>query len=92
MNLKNATGALMVFCLLAGVISSCTTEEITEVTQVINNDTTIVVTNNNDTTIIINNVGDTMIFTNKSNLEPLVALSPQFNFVKAFSLISSSDT
>lgn len=92
MNLKNAIGAFMVFCLLAGVVSSCTTEEITEVTQVINNDTTIVVTNNNDTTIIINNVGDTMIFTNKSNLEPLVALTPQFNFVKAFSLISSSDT
>jgi hypothetical protein len=92
MNLKNAIGAFMVFCIIAAVVSSCTTEEITEITQVINNDTTIVITNNNDTTIMINNVGDTMIFTNKSNLEPLVALNPQFNFVKAFSLISSSDT
>lgn len=32
------------------------------------------------------------IFENKSNLDPLVAISPQFNFVKAYSLISSSDT
>ena len=31
------------------------------------------------------------IFENKSNLEPLVALTPQFNFVKAYSLLSSSD-
>jgi hypothetical protein len=31
------------------------------------------------------------IFENKSNLEPLVAISPQFNFVKAYSLISTSD-
>ncbi|MGB3774885.1 MAG: hypothetical protein WA951_06475 [Leeuwenhoekiella sp.] len=32
------------------------------------------------------------MFTNKSNLEPLVALAPQFNYVKAYSLLSSSDT
>ncbi|WP_422859803.1 hypothetical protein ACOKFD_02475 [Flagellimonas sp. S174] len=31
------------------------------------------------------------IFENKSNLEPLVAITPQFNFVQAYSLISSSD-
>ncbi|MEO0902041.1 MAG: hypothetical protein AAFY00_08440, partial [Bacteroidota bacterium] len=31
------------------------------------------------------------IFENKSNLEPLVAITPQFNFVEAYSLISSSD-
>ena len=31
------------------------------------------------------------IFENKSNLEPLIAIQPQFNFVKAYSLISSSD-
>lgn len=31
------------------------------------------------------------IFENKSNLEPLVAIQPQFNFVKPYSLISSSD-
>lgn len=32
------------------------------------------------------------MFENKSALEPLVALQPQFNFVKAYSLISSRDT
>jgi len=31
------------------------------------------------------------IFENKSNLEPLVAIQPQFNFVEAYSLISSTD-
>ncbi|MEO1010143.1 MAG: hypothetical protein AAFX53_02490 [Bacteroidota bacterium] len=31
------------------------------------------------------------IFENKSNLEPLVSIMPQFNFVKAYSLISTSD-
>ena len=31
------------------------------------------------------------IFENKSNLEPLVAITPQFNFVQAYSVISSSD-
>ncbi|MDC6364562.1 MULTISPECIES: hypothetical protein [Flavobacteriaceae] len=31
------------------------------------------------------------IFENKSSLEPLVALTSQFNFVKAYSLISSTD-
>ena len=31
------------------------------------------------------------IFENKSNLEPLVAIQPQFNFVQAYSMISSSD-
>ncbi|WP_282160611.1 hypothetical protein [Ulvibacterium marinum] len=31
------------------------------------------------------------IFENKSSLEPLVALKPQFNFVDAYSLISSTD-
>ncbi|KKM88122.1 hypothetical protein LCGC14_1261890, partial [marine sediment metagenome] len=31
------------------------------------------------------------IFENKSELEPLVALQSQFNFVKAYSLISSTD-
>ncbi|MEO0528597.1 MAG: hypothetical protein AAFZ89_15295 [Bacteroidota bacterium] len=31
------------------------------------------------------------IFENKSNLEPLVAIQPQFNFVEAYSLISTSD-
>ncbi|WMN07734.1 hypothetical protein QYS48_29705 [Marivirga arenosa] len=67
-------------------------DEITEVTEVIYRDTTITVTNTFDTTIIINNVGDSVFFTNRSNLEPLVAVSPQFNFVKAYSLLSSSDT
>jgi len=32
------------------------------------------------------------LFSNKSNLEPLVAMMPQFNYVKAYSLLSSSDT
>jgi hypothetical protein len=32
------------------------------------------------------------MFTNKSNMEPLVAMMPQFNYVKAYSLLSSSDT
>ncbi|QLE02495.1 hypothetical protein HX109_13360 [Galbibacter sp. BG1] len=32
------------------------------------------------------------IFENKSNLDPLVAVQPQFNYVKAYSLLSSSDT
>lgn len=32
------------------------------------------------------------MFSNKSNMEPLVAMMPQFNYVKAFSLLSSSDT
>lgn len=31
------------------------------------------------------------MFENKSSLEPLVALEPQFNFVDAYSLISSTD-
>ncbi|WP_373517023.1 hypothetical protein [Pricia sp.] len=31
------------------------------------------------------------IFENKSKLDPLVAIEPQFNFVKAYSLISSTD-
>ncbi len=31
------------------------------------------------------------MFENKSSLEPLVALKPQFNFVEAYSLISSTD-
>ncbi len=31
------------------------------------------------------------IFENKSNLEPLVSIMPQFSFVKAYSLISTSD-
>jgi len=31
------------------------------------------------------------IFENKSELDPLVAIEPQFNFVKAYSLISSTD-
>lgn len=31
------------------------------------------------------------IFENKSNLDPLVAIQPQFNFVKAYSLLSSND-
>jgi len=31
------------------------------------------------------------IFENKSSLEPLVAIQPQFNFVEAYSLISSTD-
>lgn len=31
------------------------------------------------------------MFENKSELEPLVAIQPQFNFVKAYSLISSTD-
>ncbi|AWX45984.1 hypothetical protein HME9304_03016 [Flagellimonas maritima] len=32
------------------------------------------------------------IFENKSELEPLVAMKPQFNFVQAYSLISSTET
>ncbi len=31
------------------------------------------------------------MFENKSSLEPLVAIQPQFNFVKAYSLLSSTD-
>ncbi len=31
------------------------------------------------------------IFENKSNLDPLVALTPQFNYVDAYSILSSSD-
>lgn len=34
----------------------------------------------------------TTMFENKSNLAPLVSLSSQFNYVEAYSLISSSDT
>ncbi|WP_222984085.1 PhoX family protein [Flagellimonas meishanensis] len=34
---------------------------------------------------------DATIFENKSSLEPLVAIAPQFSFVKAYSLISSTD-
>ncbi len=34
----------------------------------------------------------TTMFENKSNLEPLISLTSQFNYVKAYSLISSSDT
>ncbi len=33
-----------------------------------------------------------MMFSDKSNLAPLVAMMPQFNYVKAYSIISSSDT
>ncbi len=33
-----------------------------------------------------------VMFENKSNLAPLVAMMPQFNYVQAYSLISSSDT
>ena len=33
-----------------------------------------------------------VMFENKSNLAPLVAMMPQFNYVEAYSLISSSDT
>ena len=33
-----------------------------------------------------------VMFENKSNLSPLVAMMPQFNYVEAYSLISSSDT
>lgn len=36
-------------------------------------------------------IAETTIFENKSNLSPLVAMRPQFNFVEAYSLISSSD-
>lgn len=36
-------------------------------------------------------VPSTSIFEDKSNLEPLVAIKPQFSFVKAYSLLSSSD-
>ncbi|MEA1787340.1 hypothetical protein U1E44_14660 [Arenibacter sp. GZD96] len=36
-------------------------------------------------------VPSTTIFEDKSNLEPLVAIRPQFSFVKAYSLLSSSD-
>ena len=32
------------------------------------------------------------MFENKSNLDPLVSISSQFNFVKAYSLISTTDT
>ncbi|MFI8379068.1 hypothetical protein [Leeuwenhoekiella sp. NPDC079379] len=35
---------------------------------------------------------DPGMFSNKSNLEPLVAMMPQFNYVKAYSMLSSSDT
>lgn len=35
---------------------------------------------------------DPGMFSDKSNLAPLVALMPQFNYVKAYSIISSSDT
>ncbi|NMH89394.1 PhoX family protein [Flavivirga algicola] len=31
------------------------------------------------------------MFENKSNLKPLIAMSPQFNFVETYSLVSSSD-
>ena len=61
-------------------------DDITEITQVIENDTTVTVTND-----IINYIGDTSMFQNKSNLTPLVTFSPQFSFVKAYSLISSTD-
>ncbi|MDY0781536.1 hypothetical protein [Tenacibaculum sp. IB213877] len=36
-------------------------------------------------------VNQPTIFENKSSLEPLVAIHPQFNYVKAYSLISSTD-
>ncbi|WP_394972146.1 hypothetical protein [uncultured Croceitalea sp.] len=36
-------------------------------------------------------VAEATIFENKSALEPLVSIQPQFNFVKAYSLISSTD-
>lgn len=35
---------------------------------------------------------DPGMFSNKSNLAPLVAMMPQFNYVNAYSIISSSDT
>ena len=35
---------------------------------------------------------DPGMFSNKSNLEPLVAMMPQFNYVKAYSMLSSTDT
>ncbi|MGO4911680.1 hypothetical protein [Leeuwenhoekiella sp. W20_SRS_FM14] len=35
---------------------------------------------------------DPGMFSDKSNLAPLVAMMPQFNYVKAYSLLSSSDT
>ncbi len=35
---------------------------------------------------------DSIMFSNKSNLDPLVAIQSQFNYVKAYSLLSSSDT
>lgn len=38
-----------------------------------------------------NYIPETTMFENKSSLEPLVAMSPQFNYVKAYSLISSTD-
>lgn len=34
---------------------------------------------------------DPTIFENKSSIDPLVAITPQFNFVKAYSLISTPD-
>ena len=37
------------------------------------------------------NDNDGKMFENKSSLEPLVAIQPQFNFVEAYSLISSTD-
>lgn len=37
-------------------------------------------------------IASEIMFENKSNLAPLVAMMPQFNYVEAYSLISSSDT
>ena len=36
-------------------------------------------------------ISETTIFENKSGTDPLVAISPQFNYVKAYSLISTPD-
>lgn len=37
-------------------------------------------------------MSESTIFENKSKLDPLVAMQPQFNFVKAYSLMSTRDT
>lgn len=91
MKLRNVPVMLFALALTAGAFSSCK-DEVTEVTEVIYRDTTITVSNTFDTTIVINNVGDSVFFTDRSNLAPLVAINPQFNFVEAYSLLSSSDT
>ena len=85
MKLKNNYLAIIAIAIL-GVIASCK-DEITEVTEIINNDTTIII--NNDTTINI--VQTDQMFANKSNLSPLVSIKPQFNYINAYSLISTID-